>query len=194
MTNRLFFDTEFVDTGAKIILLSIGVVRDEDGATYYAEVEDAPIDRADGWVHENVIPKLTRFSGMVLRDEHALMAPLDSQRWLDVVKPREQIADELVTFAGTAPQWWAYMASYDWVTLSQIYGPLVRRPEGWPFAPFDVYQHFMMAGLSGPTTDWVPAPQDEHHALADAQWDRRLFHRIQDHCREAVDLQMLVLP
>lgn len=191
--HRLWFDTEFIDTGDEIILLSIGVVRD-DGATYYAEPAGAPIDEADEWVRENVIPKMTRFSGLLLRDGQAIVAPRDSPTWREVVKSRRKIAEELVEFAGASPQWWAYVSAFDWVALSQLYGPLVKRPQGWPFGAFDIAQQFCLAGMSGKPTDWVPAPVHEHHALADAQWDRALWQRIQDHCGDDNELTALVWP
>ena len=71
---RIYFDTEFIEDGRTIDLLSIGLVR-EDGATYYAEPAEADRDRASDWVRENVLPHLT-----------------------GPVKPRAVIAQEIVAF------------------------------------------------------------------------------------------------
>lgn len=146
---RIWFDTEFWDTGCSIALLSIGMYR-EDGQTYYAEVEGAPwpqIHASTGenerWLVENVLPHFTGPS-----------------------KPRQQIADEIVAFCGQSPEFWAYVAAYDWVTLNQLYGPLVDRPKGWPTFCRDVKQLLLDAG--GP---WVPKQVGtEHNALDDAMW------------------------
>ena len=46
---RIFFDTEFIDTGRKIHLISIGLVR-ADGEEYYAESKDVDLSRACDWV------------------------------------------------------------------------------------------------------------------------------------------------
>jgi len=54
---RIWFDTEFIDDGKNIELLSIGMVR-EDGKTYYAEAKEADRSRATGWVSQNVLPQL----------------------------------------------------------------------------------------------------------------------------------------
>ena len=51
---RIWFDTEFIEDGRTVDLLSIGMVR-EDGATYYAEPAETDRDRADK-VYEGVEP------------------------------------------------------------------------------------------------------------------------------------------
>jgi hypothetical protein len=166
---RLFFDTEFIDTGERIHLLSIGVVRG-DGATYYAEAEEADLMLASDWVRQNVLPHMTYMK------TPPGGGPADA--W--ALKPCAQIAADLIDFAGDSPEWWAYMADYDWVVLSQLYGPLVNRPQGWPFWCHDVMQYAELAGV-----DPHDLPQDgiEHHALADAQWTKQLW----DVCRRRAD-------
>lgn len=52
------FDTEFIEDGRTIDLLSIGLVR-YDGTTYYAEPAETDRTRASEWVVENVMPHLT---------------------------------------------------------------------------------------------------------------------------------------
>lgn len=175
--SRLFYDTEFIDTGREIILLSIGVVRD-DGATYYAENCEADWSKASPWVQDNVLPYLIDLSDVIA-------AP--------PAKTRAMIAADLINFAGEKPEWWAYMGAYDWVALSQLYGPLVNRPEGWPFYVKDVRQVFEQAGMDWCSSEqWVPAPANEHHALADAEWTKALWERIQEHCAEDEELKALV--
>lgn len=96
---KLWFDTEFIEDGKTIDLISIGIVR-EDGPTYYAELVGVDYSRADPWVKDNVLPHLR----------------------LDDLKPRAQVACEILAFAGDSPEWWAYYADYDWVVLCQLYG------------------------------------------------------------------------
>ena len=50
---RFFYDTEFIEDGATIELVSIGIVA-EDGREYYAVSTDADHSRANAWVKENV--------------------------------------------------------------------------------------------------------------------------------------------
>ncbi|WGT48910.1 3'-5' exoribonuclease domain-containing protein [Thioclava nitratireducens] len=144
---RIWLDTEFIEDGNTIELLSIGMVR-EDGATYYAEpAEPAETDRsrADEWVTAKVLPHL-----------HG------------PVRPRAEIADELIQFAGAAPEFWAYYAAYDWVALCQLYGRMIDIPAGWPMFCRDVQQLRAELGVE------VLPPQEstEHNALADALWTK----------------------
>lgn len=139
---RVYFDTEFIEDGRTIDLLSIGLVR-EDGATYYAEPAEADRSRADEWVQANVLPHLR-----------------------GPVKPRADIAREIVEFVGEDPEFWAYYADYDWVALCQLYGRMIDLPDGWPMFCHDLRQHLNENGMAH-----VSQPDDApHDALADAQW------------------------
>ena len=143
---RLWFDTEFIDDGRTIDLLSIGVIRD-DGESFYAEPAEADRQQASPWVRENVLPHLT---GPVL--------------------PRAEIASQLVAFAGSEPEWWAYFAAYDWVSLCQLYGPMIHLPDGWPFYCRDVQQFADQLHIDLEAE--LPPPTIAHNALRDAEWTR----------------------
>lgn len=144
---RIFFDTEFIEDGRTIDLLSIGMVR-EDGETYYAEPVETDRSRASEWVRENVLPYLN--------------GPM---------KTRERIADEVIAFAGDAPEFWAWYADYDWVALCQLFGTMMDLPIGWPMFCRDYRQ--VTSGESLPKQDKQDGP--EHHALSDARWLARVY-------------------
>jgi hypothetical protein len=55
---KYFFDTEFIEDGRTIELLSIGMVA-EDGRELYRENSEAPISLANDFVKEHVFPHLT---------------------------------------------------------------------------------------------------------------------------------------
>lgn len=154
--HRLWFDTEFIDDGRTVELLSVGVVRD-DGETYYAEPAEADRSRANPWVRANVLPLLT---GPVL--------------------PRAEIANQLKEFAGPAPEWWASFGAYDWVLLCQLYGPLEDHPRDWPWYCRDVQQY---AEHVGADLNGLAQPADQHNALADAHWARAAWQLCHDHDR-----------
>lgn len=139
----LWFDTEFIEDGRTIDLLSIGIVR-WDGAVYQAEFAEADHSRASDWVKANVLPHLT------------------GER-----KPRAQIADDITHFAGTSPEWWAYYADYDWVALCQLYGTMMDLPSGWPMYCRDVKQ---LADERGVDLSTVQRRGAEHNATTDAMW------------------------
>lgn len=150
---RYWFDTEFMEDGQTIELLSIGVVC-EDGREFYAECSEAQWDHANEWVWENVLPHLHQ----------------DETVW----KTRAQIAGDLLKFvnAGSAkPEFWAYYGDYDWVVLCQLYGRMIDLPKSWPMFAMDVKQHAVTLG--DPTLP--EQTSTEHHALADARWTRQAW-------------------
>jgi hypothetical protein len=141
---RIWFDTEFIENGKTIDLISIGMVN-ESGDKLYLESADCAREQASDWVQENVFPHLT--------------GPL---------VPREQIARSIRSFAGPNPEFWAYYADYDWVALCQMYGTMMDLPEGWPMYCRDLKQ----ASDEKAVDLSLLANPSEHHALADAIWAR----------------------
>ena len=142
---KIWFDTEFIEDGKTIDLLSIGMIR-EDGETYYAEPSDTDRTRACGWVNENVVPYLH--------------GPVKS-RWV--------IADEIKIFAGKNPEFWAYYADYDWVALCQLYGRMIDLPNGWPRFCRELQQLKVESGVK----ELPPIEGQEHNALDDAIWTKQ---------------------
>lgn len=136
---RFWFDTEFLDTGREIKLISIGIAA-EDGGLFYVELMGPETLRESGnqWVIDNVLPHLHQF-------------PVD----------RHIAAREIVRFVGKSPEFWAYVADYDWVALSQLYGPLINRPASWPWTALDTYQ-------LPDFKRYVVTPSHAHNALSDA--------------------------
>ena len=155
-SKRIWFDTEFIEDGNTVELVSIGMVRD-DGATYYAEVNGVDYSRADPWLHANVFPHLQGGAA---------------------VKSREMIRAEILAFAGERPEFWAYYADYDWVALCQLYGRMIDLPKGWPMFCRDLKQEAGAINLPKQTAGI------EHHALRDALWTRDA-HRALDAARRA---------
>jgi len=144
---KIWFDTEFIEDGKTIDLISIGMVR-EDGATYYAENAECRLGLASDWVKQNVIPHLTgKLTG------------------------QSQMQREIIEFAGENPEFWAYYASYDWVALCQIFGTMMALPEGWPMYCRDLKQ--LRDEIGNP--DLPAQVEGEHHALADALWTKQAW-------------------
>ena len=165
---RYWLDTEFIEDGHTIDLISIGVVC-EDGREFYAENTHADLSNANEWVQENVLPHLwhrqddKREANLWSRDggRGGFLPPID-------------IAHDLRRFiaggVGT-PEFWAYYADYDWVVLCQLYGRMIDLPDGWPMLCLDIKQEAIRLG--NPT---LPAQSStEHHALADARWNREAW-------------------
>lgn len=149
---RIWFDTEFIDDGKTIDLISIGLVR-EDGQELYLESSECDLSRASDWVNANVLP-------------HLHGGPRHS---------RSHIAKIVRDFAGDSPEFWAYFADYDWVALCQLYGTMMQLPEAWPKFCLDLKQTAYLAGDPS-----LQRPEGgDHDALADARWNRRIWHELQ---------------
>lgn len=143
---KIWFDTEFIEDGRTIDLISVGMVR-EDGHYLYLENNECDHTRASAWVQENVLPHL---EGGI-----ALMT-------------RAEIADAVRRFAGDRPEFWGYYADYDWVVLCQLFGTMMDLPKGWPMFCLDIKQAVVAIG-----NPRLPEQgKGEHHALADARWNR----------------------
>jgi len=150
---KYFFDTEFIEDGKTIDLISIGMAC-EDGRELYRVSTEARYDLANDWVRTNVVTQLPR---------------LDDPAWQN----RRQIAADVIAFVLPLerPQFWAYYADYDWVVLCQLFGTMMQLPNGWPMYCMDLKQLSVMKGSPRhPKQEGV-----EHNALHDARWNRQLY-------------------
>lgn len=152
---KYFFDTEFIEDGRTIDLLSIGIVA-EDGRELYMRNTEADLDKASNWVITNVFPTLeVRTDGT------------QCGKWYT----REAIASAILEFIGNdTPEFWAYYADYDWVVLCQLFGRMIDLPKGWPMYCRDVKQ--LCDSLGNPK---LPKQDGEHHALNDARWTKQAY-------------------
>jgi hypothetical protein len=170
---KYFYDTEFIEDGHTIDLVSIGMVA-EDGRTYYAISKAFNPKKASTWVKVNVLahlpPRFVNFSDVSVspRLKEA------SRAW----KLRTEIKSDLLFFVGDdpKPEFWAYYAAYDHVALCQLFGPMINLPKGWPMYTRDIKQ--LCDSLGNPE---LPKQQDdEHHALADARWNKIAYEFLRD--------------
>jgi hypothetical protein len=176
------YDTEFLESGGSspILPISIGMIRD-DGATYYAVVEDRDtitLALMNPWLAENVIPALP------------IQFFVDGQQWtwayghrdFSAIKPRRQIAAEVAEFITSTPdvELWADYCAYDHVVLAQLFGRMIDLPAGVPMWTNDLRTEWRRLGrpalpsLSGIT---------EHNSLDDArecQYRRRWLAKHHD--------------
>lgn len=172
---RYWFDTEFIEDGKTIDLVSIGII-DEDGREFYAESLDADLSRAGEWVKENVIARL--WSQQANKCDANIWTRDGGKGGL---LSRRSIASEIVAFCDPErygkPEFWAYYADYDWVVLCQLFGTMTNLPKGWPMYCRDIKQECDRLGNPKlPTQD-----KGEHHALADARWNRYAWLWLRDY-------------
>jgi hypothetical protein len=145
---RFFYDTEFIEDGTTIDLVSIGVV-DTEGREFYAISTQFDPTKAIPWVRRNVLDKLP--------------GPADPA-W----KSRERIRTELLAFLtgpGEEIELWAWYAAYDHVALCQLWGAMPALPRPIPRFTKDLRQ--LWDDLGRPPLPGAGA--DQHDALADAR-------------------------
>lgn len=180
---RYFYDTEFLEDGRTIDLISIGIVAD-DGREYYAINDEMPVDRIrhHRWLMNNVMRHLP------------LRTPIPSSGWADNrpppisldssdsrLKPLRVIANEVRDFLladggdRDSRELWAWYAAYDHVALCQLWGQMIRLPKGIPMYTRDLKQE--CDRLGNPT---LPEQETgEHDALSDARHNRLRFHHLE---------------
>lgn len=171
---KVYYDTEFIDTGTEIQLLSIGMVA-EDGREYYAIVSDLTLmtkawnweSGGEFWLRKNV---LNTFPLQVEGDYYLLW---DSQHpdWINL-DPRSQIRYEVKKFLQDTPEpeLWAWYGAYDFVALAQLFGRMLDLPNGIPMWTNDLRQERHRLG-----NPRIPEQKEgNHNALEDAKWNREI--------------------
>lgn len=170
---RYWLDTEFIEDGKTIELLSIGVVA-EDGRELYLEDGQVDLTRASDWVRVNVVPHL-----------HFPTCDRGYPATSCATSSRTAIKMALLDFCDPQrygrPEFWGYYADYDWVVLCQLFGTMMDLPKGWPMYCRDVKQ--WTDALGNPT---LPVQgKGEHYALADARWTREAWCFLEEYERMA---------
>jgi hypothetical protein len=170
---KYFYDTEFIEDGKTIDLISIGIVA-EDGREYYAQNVSCDFANANQWVQENVLPHLEQWERFKRQDcSYDLLSA--ETRW----RYKEHIAMALMSFCDPEkygkPEFWGYYSAYDHVALCQLFGTMMQLPKGWPMYTRDIKQ--LCDSLGNPK---LPEQgKGEHHALADARWNKLAWEFLQ---------------
>lgn len=181
---RYWYDTEFLETGDSIDLISIGIVA-SDGREYYAVNEEINAGklhsaiRRHRWLMDNVVPHLPLIDGFYrsVPDKSWDIGVPVGRFELDpdhpAVMPREQISEQARDFLlrpNEPMELWAYYGACDHLALMWLWGPVSARPEGVPMITMDVVQLARSLGV-----DDANLPQQTgqvHNALDDARWTR----------------------
>lgn len=164
---KYYIDSEFVEDGKTIDLLSLAIVG-ETGLERYWVNEEADHSKAGDWVKQNVIPHLYEDIGCLVS-----------------VRNRKQIKESVLEFIGEdKPEFWGYYAAYDWVSFCQLFGAMIDLPKGYPMFCRDIIQECKRLG-----NPELPAQgKGEHHALADAQWNAKAHKFLKDYERRKTNL------
>jgi hypothetical protein len=188
---RFWLDTEFIEDGRSIELISIGLVS-SDGREYYAvneEINDGEVYgkiRRHRWLMDNVVLHLPLLPDMYRivpgaggGDDFPCRFELNCAD--PVVKSRAEIAAEVEDFLLAKPEpmeLWTYYGAYDHVVMSWLWGPMANRPNGIPMFSHDLMQLASSLGVDDSTF-----PKQEgalHNALEDARWTKQAWEHLND--------------
>lgn len=187
---KYWLDTEFIEDGKTIDLISIGLVC-EDGREYYAINRDCDFRKASNWVLENVLNPigLGRGGFYAINPSNPYCSATEKQALADARSKREIMEDLLIFFAPNSitddvkvatrsaeedyaeVEIWAYYADYDWVVFCQLFGTMMDLPKGFPKYCRDIKQECDRLG----NPELPKQGKGEHNALADAQWNKHVY-------------------
>jgi hypothetical protein len=182
---QYFLDTEFIEDGKTIDLISIGLVAD-DGREYYAVSNQFNPSKASDWVLENVLaPMGIGKNGWIGTPD--LLSPSQCEHWR-AQRNRKEIAQDIVEFVSSddSPKFWGEWCSYDWVALCQLFGTMMDLPQNFPMRCRDIIQR-AEDELGIPSDQLPPSLETEgnHNALLGARtvhyrflWLQRIKQRI----------------
>lgn len=194
---KIFIDTEFHEMVVRPIhiykhktidLISLGMVK-ENGDSLYLIARDFDLEAAieNDWLKQNVLKPM--FREMCVTGDKIWQRP----GWIDEFNEKnfefllnvhgtkkKDFPKKILEFIGDdEPEFWAYFADYDWVSFCWLFGRMIDLPKGFPFYCLDLKQLMYHNGL---TKEWkqehCPDPENEHNALADAQWNLKLYKTI----------------
>ena len=207
---RYFYDTEFIEDGQTIDLISIGIVCEDGRELYLQSVEFEP-KKANQWVQEHVLSSLTvcphlseNCRGLYAHEQGQCtfeksargitgFSSLKMTGYLTGVyedcpwRTREQIKNEILAFMDVAkygkPELWAYYADYDHVAFCQLFGTMMDLPKGFPMYTQDIKQFCDMTG----NPRLPDQGKGEHNALADARWNNQAWDFLYSRAQELND-------
>lgn len=182
---RYYLDTEFIEDGKTIDLISIGIIR-EDGPSLYAQNAECDFIRASDWVWRYVFPNLQHFSMRGHRDcngktetrdsglSRTTFTACDGAEGQCPWRTKREIRDLILGFCKPPEpvEFWGYYCDYDWVVLCQLFGRMIDLPQHFRMYCGDLKQLADSKGVKLYPTN------SQHNALMDARWIKEEHERI----------------
>ena len=188
-----WLDTEFIEDGKTIDLISIGIVA-EDGREYYAVNNECNFCNASPWVWENVLAPMGVYKPLRYVNPSDPSTSLNTKQTLLAAKSKTAIREDISWFLcggdfkkegqtvdgdlplKESPEIWAYYSAYDWVAFCQLFGTMMDLPKGYPMYCRDIKQECDRLG----NPELPKQGKGKHNALADARWNRDAWNFLQD--------------
>lgn len=184
---QYFLNTQFIEDGRLIELISIGIVSSDNRELYLGNIS-CPFWQASPWVKDNV---LTPMPDQFTSDLRFLKQPIDQTFW----REKKDIAAQIIEFLGVNPteklEFWSYYSATHWVAFYQVFGPLMDLPKPIPqhcndlkqecdrleVALYykDIKQECEVPRPPAVTLQLPPKPKDSYSALANARWNKQAY-------------------
>lgn len=191
-----------------IDLISIGLVNDDGDTYYAISQDfNLNHAWGDEWIKDNVLLGIYKENVHGDQRNHRPFTKYTMKSIMySVGKPKDQIGYEILRFVqdpkremenshlGSSREYvemisekpedyeirfWAYYASTDWVALYQLLGKMIEAPACYPMYVSDLKN---LMDFKGFTKEWkqkhCPDPENEHNALADAIWNKKLYEEM----------------
>lgn len=169
---KYFYDTEFLEDGKTIDLISIGILA-EDGREFYAVSSEFDTRRVakHNWLMGNVMNSIDH-EQFICYDGDGFPAVRDIFVTDEAALTRPQIARGITDFIGAdrQAQFWAWYSAYDHVVLAQLFGLMIDLPNMVPMYTNDIRSLVDLARLQ--PSKLPRQPEGLHNALADAKWNK----------------------
>lgn len=177
--HRYFYDWEFQEqqdseTGLTTIFpISLGMVGDDGRELYlvnktYSAWEEKGLVRTSQWVKDNVLNYITdkdkEQCGYEFEEFGAIIQNFIEDTFEGRVTDRRYV------------ELWGYFSAYDHVCLAQCFGSMMQLPDSIPMHTKDLKQ---LVGKERIRFN----PENEHHALSDARWNRKVWDIYGKHTR-----------
>lgn len=192
---KYFLDTEFIEDGKTIDLISIGIVA-EDGREYYAVNSECKFENASNWVWKNVLNPIGIYVSSRFINPSDPSISANTKNTLAYCKTKNAIKEDLLMFFAYEAtntdsftaiksaeecykelEFWGYYADYDWVVFCQLFGTMMDLPNGFPMFCNDLKQEVDRIGVT-----MLPSQsENEHNALSDAKWNKELYRYLKSY-------------
>ncbi len=147
---KVYFDTEFTGLHKYTSLISIGLVA-ENGATFYAELNDYDINQVSPWIKKNIIRNL---NGEIILSKFELNIKL--REWFSQFQQVEI---------------WSDCLAYDWVLFCDIFGGAFDIPQNIFYIPFDLCTLLKIKGIDPDISREQYADETQSVNKHNALWD-----------------------
>lgn len=170
--HRYFYDWEFQEqqdpkTGLTTIYpISLGMVSEDGRELYlvnntYFFWEELGLVKTSDWVKENVLNYIT--------NEDRAQYGYNFKRFGMFIKNFIENTPDGKVNDRSYVELWGYFSAYDHVCLAQCFGSMLQLPDSIPMHTKDLKQ------LIPARTRIKFTPEDEHHALSDARWNKKVW-------------------